>query len=254
MQLNDFAMQTIATLPLAPRTKQNYQGAYRRYIHSTLGNCHIGDIRRSDIQALLAPLPPQTAYQTLMVLKTLLREAEREGIIDQCASDRIRAPRISVTPQKFLRWEEIVANEFGPRGRYTDHVRFLALHGLRWSEAVALTEADIHDGRVHIVRSLQGPPKSAAGVRSVPYLGHFKPFSRDRRVLSRALAPHAVTIHSLRKSYAYILKCAGVHVTTAQRLMGHASASVTLGIYTLVLDHEIDDAGGQILDSLRNVA
>ena len=42
---------------------------------------------------------------------------------------------------------------------------------------------------------------------------------------------------------AYLLKQQGVHVTTAQRLLGHSDPRVTMGIYTQVLDNEIDDVG-----------
>jgi integrase len=40
-----------------------------------------------------------------------------------------------------------------------------------------------------------------------------------------------------------LLKQQGVHVTTAQRLLGHSDPRVTMGIYTQVLDNEIDDVG-----------
>jgi hypothetical protein len=40
----------------------------------------------------------------------------------------------------------------------------------------------------------------------------------------------------------------GAHVTTAQRLMGHASPMVTLGIYTAVLDDEIMSTGKILID------
>ena len=42
-----------------------------------------------------------------------------------------------------------------------------------------------------------------------------------------------------------------MHVTTAQKLMGHADPGVTLGIYTRFRDEEIDNAGAAIMDSLR---
>jgi hypothetical protein len=74
-----------------------------------------------------------------------------------------------------------------------------------WGEAVALTQNDIYDGRVHISKSIHGQVKSRAGV----------------------------------------------HVTTAQKLMGHADPGVTLGIYTRFRDEEIDNAGAAIMDSLR---
>jgi hypothetical protein len=39
------------------------------------------------------------------------------------------------------------------------------------------------------------------------------------------------------------LKKQGIHVTTAQRLLGHSDPKITLSVYTRVLDNEIDDAG-----------
>ena len=49
----------------------------------------------------------------------------------------------------------------------------------------------------------------------------------------------AVNMHSLRKTYAYLLKSSQIHVTTAAKMMGHSNPLVTLKIYTLVLDDEI---------------
>ena len=57
------------------------------------------------------------------------------------------------------------------------------------------------------------------------------------------LMTYGVDIHSLRHTYAYLLKQQGVHVTTAQRLLGHSDPRATMGIYTQVLDNEIDDVG-----------
>jgi integrase len=52
-----------------------------------------------------------------------------------------------------------------------------------------------------------------------------------------------VHIHSLRHTYAYLLKTQGIHVTTAQKLMGHSDPKVTLRVYTQVLDSEIENTG-----------
>ena len=61
--------------------------------------------------------------------------------------------------------------------------------------------------------------------------------------IAKALRPHGVTVHSLRKTYAYMLKQANVHVTTAAKLLGHSNPLVTMKIYTQVLDDEIDKTG-----------
>jgi integrase len=80
-------------------------------------------------------------------------------------------------------------------------------------------------------------------MRTIPLVSEFVPLPRHPRTLRRALAPYGITIHSLRHTYAYILKRQGIHVTTAQRLLGHSDPKVTLAVYTQVLDSEIDEAG-----------
>jgi integrase len=54
---------------------------------------------------------------------------------------------------------------------------------------------------------------------------------------------HGVTVHSFRRTYAYLLKTQKIHVTTAQKLLGHSDPIMTLKVYTSVLDNEIDEAG-----------
>jgi len=86
---------------------------------------------------------------------------------------------------------------------------------------------------------------------TVSHASEFKPFPITSKVSSREIAEHGAHIHSLRHAYAYLLKTLGVHVTTAQRIGGHADPGVTLGIYTLFRDQEINNAGAAIMDSLR---
>ena len=238
--LDAFVHQQLPLLSITRKTRENYLGAYRRYVQPVLGQFRLQDIAVQDLRRILDALPPPSAYQTLMMLKTVFREARELGMVMHSPTDRIKAKRVTTPPKPFLRWETIAATDFG---EHNDHVRFLALHGLRWGEAVVLEDSDIRDGRLHVWRSIHGRPKSTAGVRSIPYLGHFTEFDPDRRPLAKALKPHGVTIHSLRKTYAYLLKANGVHVSTAQRLLGHASVALTLSVYTAVLDDEIDAAG-----------
>ena len=213
---------------------------YRCHIQKPIGDFALSEIKRTQIQALIQPLPPQTAQTTLAVLRTIYREAIAQEIVEHSPAHGVKGHRFSVTPRKFVTWEEVETRSFG---KYTTQIRFLALHGLRWSEAVALTRDDIRDGRVHVTKSVHGQTKSRAGVRVVPLVSPFKPFPTTRRPLRRVLEPHGITIHSLRHTYAYLLKSKGVHVTTAQRLLGHSDPKVTLAIYTQVLDNEIDDTG-----------
>ncbi len=214
-----------------------------------IGELELSEIKRTHIQELIAPLPPQTSQMTLAVLKSIFREALAQELVEHSLAHGVKGQRVIVAPKRFLTWDEIDQRNFG---KYTTQIRFLALHGLRWSEAVALTEDDIRDGRIYVNKSVHGMTKSRAGVRTVPLVSPFKRFPTTRRPLRKVLTPHGITIHSLRHSYAYLLKSKGVHVTTAQRLLGHSDPKVTLAIYTQVLDNEIDDTGEMLRAFIGN--
>lgn len=193
-------------------------------------------------------LPPQSHYQTVMMIRVIYREAIEHELLTISPASTIKAKKITVKPQKFLTWDEVRQANFG---KYDAHIKFLALHGLRWGEAVSLTPEDISDNKVHIQRSIHGATKTQSGVRTVPYFGYFKLFPKTRVPIADALKPYGVTIHSLRKSYAYFLKSNGVHVTTAAKFMGHSNPLVTLKIYTLVLDEEVENIGTKLREALN---
>jgi integrase len=240
MLLESFARQVISDLPIRAKTRSTYLSMLKCHVAPTLGALSIEAVTRSDIQRSLGGLPPQTAAMTLAVIKSVYREAQARGVVESSPAHGISTPKIMVSPRKFLTWEEINRSSFG---QYTDCVRFLALHGLRWSEALALSQEDLRDNRIYISKSLHGQTKSKAGNRTVPLICQLPDFPTSPKTLRKVLKPYGVTIHSLRHSYAYLLKQQGVHVTTAQRLLGHSDPRITMGIYTQVLDSEIDDAG-----------
>lgn len=235
-----FALQTVGHLPIRPKTRSTYHSMLRLHIFPTLAHKDIRTIKRVDIQSTIHGLPAQTAAMSLAVIKTVFREALAQEIIEASPAHGVSGPKIMVKPRQFLTWDEVSRSNFGD---YTPQIRFLALHGLRWSEAVALTVEDIRDDRVWINKSVHGQTKSKAGIRSVPLVSPFIAFPKSPKTLRKVLKPYGVDIHSLRHTYAYLLKQQGVHVTTAQRLLGHSDPRVTMGIYTQVLDTEIDDVG-----------
>jgi len=240
MELDQFAKQVFASLSVRKKTLATYRSMYKCHVSAKIGQIEVSEISRSSIKETIYGLPPQTAQMTLAVIKLLFREAMELELIEKSPVHGVRGPRVQIRPRKFMTWEEIQKTHFG---RWNHHIRFLALHGLRWSEAVALTSADIRDGKIYVTKSIHGDTKSRAGIRVVPLIGEFKEFPRHPRTLRKALKPYGITIHSLRHTYAYILKSQGIHVTTAQKLLGHSDPKITLSVYTRVLDTEIDDAG-----------
>lgn len=240
MKLDTFANHCWKVLPLATKTIENYRGAYNRNVSKVFGNYELGQITKAEFLDLLAPLTPPNRFQTLMTLKVIYREAVSRELLDRSIVAEIKAPKLRAQPMKFLTWEEVRDRNFG---KYDSHIKFLALHGLRWGEAVVLHESDIRDNKVYINKSQSGPTKTSSGNRAVPYFGYFQPFPKSRHAIAKALSESGVTIHSLRKTYAYFLKTNQVHVTAAAKMLGHSNPMVTLKVYTLVRDEEIDEIG-----------
>jgi len=240
MDLNTWASNVWPNLHVTKKTLRNYEGAYTRHLAATLGHIDLGAISRSQLINAIDRCSPASRYQTLMVSRVLFREAIRHELIDESPATGIPSLQPTPNPQPFLTWEKLRSVDFGTQ---TERIRFLALHGLRYGEAAILSIDDIRDGRVYINKSIHGNTKTKAGIRSVPLLSPFVPFAKYQNTIAGRLKPLGVTVHSLRKTYAYLLKNADIHVTTASKLMGHSNPLVTLKIYTAVLDEEIDEVG-----------
>ena len=239
--LIDEWIETVWTvLNVREKTLKDYKHLYKSHLKPVIGLLEIDSVSSKDLQVKLLSLPPQTARHTLMLAKTIWREAENYGVTTHNPLTKLKTAPIQITPKKFLTWEEVDVLDWG---RYNNQIRFLALHGLRWSEAAALTIGDIKDGSVLVSRSVYGACKSKSSVRRVPYLGYFEQFPKSYKPMQKCANKHGVTVHSFRRSYAYLLKTQKIHVTTAQKLLGHSDPIMTLKVYTSVLDNEIDEAG-----------
>jgi integrase len=248
--LVDEWIETVWTvLNVREKTLKDYKHLYKSHLKPVIGLLEIDSVSSKDLQVKLLSLPPQTARHTLMLAKTIWREAENYGVVTHNPLTKLRTAPIQITPKKFLTWEEVDVLDWG---RYNNQIRFLALHGLRWSEAAALTSGDIKDGSVLVSRSVYGACKSKSSVRRVPYLGYFEQFPKSYKPLQKCANKHGVTVHSFRRSYAYLLKTQKIHVTTAQKLLGHSDPIMTLKVYTSVLDNEIDEAGDILGSFLKN--
>ncbi len=125
------------------KTRGNYGSMYRCHIQAVLGTMHLEDIDRSMVQELIIKLPAQTSLMTLAVMKSIFRETVARGVIELSPAKGVSSPSLNVAPRRFLTWEQVRDGDFG---KYNREVKFLALHGLRWGEAVVLTEDDVRAG------------------------------------------------------------------------------------------------------------
>lgn len=242
LTLDEWAEACWPLLAVRPKTLHGYRLAYAKHIRPVLGHLDMDRITKRHVQAWVLAQSPPLGKANLPILKTLFREAVAYEMAAGNPTVGVKK-RPHISPRRdFITWDVLQTIEFG---RYTPLVYFLASHGLRWSEARALQPADIHDGYVYITKSAEGLPTKSGRERRVPYLGFFAPdWPRSYKWCRLTLQDRAgVTIHSLRKTYAHSLKTAGVHPQVAQKLLGHASITMTLDLYTDVLPDELDDAG-----------
>ena len=247
MLVDEWVEQVWQVLTIRKKTLKDYKNLYRRHLQPLIGHMKVNEIDIFPLQQKLLALSPQTGRHCLMVLKTIAREGLLYKVITENFAQRLKSRQIKVTPKKFLTWDEVNSLDWG---RYNNQIRFLALHGLRWSEAVVITESDIREGNVLVNRSKFGDCKSKSSVRRIPYLGYFEPLPKTYKPMQVCANSHGVTVHSFRRTYAYLLKTQGIHVTTAQKLLGHSDPMMTLRVYTSVLDSEIDDAGDKLFNFL----
>lgn len=173
-------------------------------------------------------------------------------------------------------------------GRFADLIWFLATTGLRFGEAAELRtrDIDVKRHRIRVARSVTevdgkmviGPPKNNKE-RTVPLTafmagrlqthlegrgrdvlvfpserGHhlrsnnFKTREYDPAVEAAGL-PEGLWIHDLRHTAASLAVHSGASVKSVQRMLGHASAALTLDIYSGLFDQELTDVAAR-MDSL----
>ena len=164
-------------------------------------------------------------------------------------------------------------------GDHAATIRLLAYTGLRWGEVTALTVHDVdrQARRIRVTRNavlvnrkvIVGTPKSHKQ-SSVPYselpdsslefacrskldndllfpgpTGTFlitptiKPWSWFDRALKSASLPE-MTIHDLRHTAASLAISAGANVKAVQKMLGHASAAMTLDTYADLFDDDLN--------------
>jgi integrase len=248
MLVNEWVETVWNVVQVRPKTLHDYKRLYKRHLMPVIGSMSLDEVDVVVLQRKLLSLPPQTARHCLMLVKTIYREAKLYKVANSNPAEGLRTAPIQISVRKFLTWDEVNERDWG---RYNHQIRFLALHGLRWSEAAALSESDIRDEFVFVSRTVYGPCKSKTSLRKVPYLGWFKPLPKSYKPMQKCANKHGVTVHSFRRTYAYLLKTQGIHVTTAQKLLGHSDPLMTLKVYTAVLDSEIEDAGGRLSGFLK---
>jgi integrase len=228
-----------------------------------------------------------TVLRVYGVLAAILDIAVKDRRLLSNPARGVNLPRKGRKEHVYLTHEQVssLALAAGERGTL---VLVLAYCGLRWGEAVGLRAKDVDLERRRINVSVNavevgdkievGTPKSHKR-RSVPFPALLTvPLSQrvegrlpedlvfggqhgthQRRshnehgwfpaAVTRAGLP-PLTPHSLRHTAASLAVSAGANVKAVQRMLGHASASMTLDVYSDLFDDDLDAVAGRLDEGL----
>jgi integrase len=233
-----------------------------------------------------AGLAPGTVRQIHRVVSLMLDLAVRDGRLGRNPAAGLRMPRARRAEPVFLTPDQL-ARLVRAAGEHGTVIQLLALTGLRFGELAALRvgRVDLSRRRLVIAESVSeiagtlawSSPKTHQ-TRSVPIPPSLVPVlvrlteskSQDELVFSaprggpirarnwraRVFDPAAeraglsgVTPHDLRHTAASLAVSAGANVKAVQRMLGHASAAMTLDVYAGLFGDDLDDVA-QRLDRL----
>jgi integrase len=262
-------------------------GAVAHFGRTPLAAIRPQDVKAYAVECAADGLARNTVRLRLAPVKALLATAHEEGVIRSNPAAGLRLGRtVAASPVKethALTEEEVVRLLVEVPEQHRLLATFLAQTGLRISEALALTKADIDFGKRRLTvskRLYEGEldaPKSRHGVRQVPLspgmarqlwtllakaaddalvFANAAGGSLDRSELyrvvhaagERAGIEWSVGLHALRHSCASIMFRRGVPKEAIRRLLGHHSWDFTAGTYVHLDDDDLPD--GDVLGDL----
>ena len=245
---------------------------------STLKDLRGGDIRAFMAQRRNETLGSRSLARVLSALKSFFRFLEREEVLASEALNVIRTPKLPKSLPKALTVIEArstISTTEAMEDRPWVAARDMAVlslcygAGLRISEALAVTRADLESAVIRVTGKggkIRMVPLIAAVRKSIDLYLELCPFGltsdeplfrgvkggvlsprliqkRVENLRSALGLPPSATPHALRHSFATHLLGAGGDLRAIQELLGHASLSTTQ-IYTAV-------DTGRLLDSYR---
>jgi integrase len=281
-----------------PTTADTYERLVRRHIIPAFGDVRLQRLERAQVASWVSGLArsglaPKTVRNIHGVLAKALADAVDLELVNRNSAARPRTmPRaVPADPQVWRPEETTAFLSATAEDRLGALWRFIAVTGCRRGEALGLcwTDVDLAAGAAVIKRQrtiaggsvVEGPPKTAAGKRTVALdEGTVRALRAWRRVQARDRLRHGATwidtglvfttptggglwpqrvsatfrdlalelelphigLHGLRHTAATFMIASGINPKVVQQRLGHANVSVTLGLYTHVLPAHDRDA------------
>lgn len=281
---------------IRPRTRQQYERLNERHIvGDPIGTLRLDDVRVADVRAWWARLPadkPTWRAHAYRLLRAAFNTAVADELIDESPC-RVRSGGAAtrqreVRPATAAELETITA---AMPERLQAAVLIAAWCAVRFGELIELrrSDVDVKAGVIHVRRAavrvkgetVVGPPKTAAGVRTVAIPPHVLPavkkhlrehvkgrdallFPSERKpdahlamsTLARSFAKAREAAdrkdlrwHDLRHTGAVMAAQAGATLAELQARLGHASAAAAL-----IYQHAADGRDAEIAKRMSKLA
>lgn len=170
-----------------PNTLARYDSAYRCYIEERWAKVPIGRITRSDAQEWvrdlqLERLAPATIRKLVQITSACLQRAVDDDLVEKNPFRRLELPELPDDEARFVTLEEAHLIEQAMDPWWCLTVPFVMDTGLRISELCGLRVCDVVFNKPNCVVQVRqivtepsgklmiGPPKTKAGIRTVPTL------------------------------------------------------------------------------------
>lgn len=263
---------------LKPKTVREYRKAAKA-VQPTLAKLRVSAVTRSDVERAVKGLRPVARNRTLAFVSRLFSECERWGWRDRDNPAR-HVERSTETPRSRVLNEtelaalgEALGKSEGERPVMVAAIRFIALTGVRASEALGLKweHVDLETRRAVLadtktgtrllalseaaVSILSGLPRSGQwcfGSRRGP-VGYSRLRPAFHRIAEQAGLEN-VRLHDLRRTLASRAAASGIGVYTLKSLLGHRSdvmASRYVRDYGSALADATDSIGGAIAEAMN---
>jgi integrase len=296
--LGEYAGDWIEERPgLRPKTVQLYRFLLGRHLVPAFGRVAVADIREAQVRRwrknlLDTGVTAVTAAKAYRLLRAVMNTAADDALIRRNPC-RLRGAGQERSPERpVLTLRQVLALTEAIGARYRALILLAVFGSLGWAELAALRRRDIDlEARtVRIFRQLAespgggftfGPPKSAAGQRTVAFpdlivpdpawhLARFAGPEDDsllltsparspmrnsdfrRRVWRPALAEAGLTdlhFHDLRHAGNVLAAAAGANLRELMERMGHSTTRAAI-----VCLHSTDERQGKVADALGDLA
>lgn len=269
-------MWLAASRHLAEATVRSVRDELRRDILPVLGTMKVRQVRPADIDTYITGLAQAGRASTtqrrhlMSILSPMFTFARSRGLVATSPTTDVKRPRIDHGEMRFLSMPELQQLAAAFPERYRNLIIFTGIMGPRWSEVWDLTPAHFEGARVFIPGT-----KTKAARRRVMMPQFVQDLMTEqmerwaspecmwatkygtrpngngwrrkvwRASLLRSGLPH-LRFHDLRHTAAALAIGEGAHPVLVQRRLGHASVTITLGVY----GHLFPEADENVADRL----